>query len=160
MRKCLEMPRDVPRWKKILSTVDMISWFNNSGEISWLFLKNICFSSICPLKYECVQVWFNWKVQFKKYRVIEHFGGLIVGGWLVKPELTVKFWVQMFWSRVYLYLTKLLQWAGDCRQKVSWKWSNGVHRKEFLMECNSAFFLFQFKYFCSNATSAFKFPLV
>ena len=56
-----------------------------------------------------------------------------------------------------MYLTKLLQWTGDCRQKVSWKWSNGVHRKEFLMECNSAFFLFQFKYFCFNATSAWSY---
>ena len=51
----------------------------------------------------------------------------------------------------------MLQWTGDCRQKVSWKWPNGVHRKEFLMECNSAFFLFHFKYFCSNATSAWSY---
>ena len=151
MRKCLEMPRDVPRWKKILSTVDMISWFNNSKGISWLFLANIFFLQFVPLNRNVCRCDITKKCNLKNIVLSQHFGGLSVGGGWSNSGWR---WVKMFWSTVYLYLTKLLQWSGDCRQKVSWKWSNGVHRKEFLMECNSAFFLFQFKYFCSNATSA------
>ena len=122
------------------------------------FSRKYFFLSICPLNRNVCRCDISKKCNLKNIVLSQHFGGLSWfwgGGGQTRADgeiLSKNVLVQS------LFVFDID--VGDCTQKVSWKWSNGVHRKEFLLECNSAFFLFQFKYFCFNATSAFKFPLV